>query len=307
MRKLVKSSNNPIITPEQGQPWEIGGTFNPGAISSDGAVHLLYRAVDSNRVSRLGYACSQDGKNISSRLKTPVLEPSGEWEEYGCEDPRITPVDGMFYVTYTAFSRRGTRVALSSTTDFTHFKKHGIIGPDYNDKDCVLFPEKINGQIALLHRIESKVQIAYFDSLEALTNSRDFWGNYLRHFDDFEVIRPRFLWERRKVGTGPPPIKTDRGWLVIYHGVSDEAVYRAGALLLDLDNPTRVIARTRDPILEPEMEFERVGVVPNVVFPDGAVLHRGELVVYYGGADRVCCSASVPAAEFLDELEKEPS
>jgi predicted GH43/DUF377 family glycosyl hydrolase len=303
--RLTRYHGNPIITPEHGQPWETGGTFNPAAVDADGATHLLYRAVDTNRISRLGYARTFDGTQIVSRSANPVLEPSAEWEEFGCEDPRITQIDGTFHVTYTAYSHRGTRVALASTEDFQHFKKHGIVGPDRNDKDCVLFPERINGKMALLHRIKSKIQIAYFDSFDELEDSHKFWDDYLKHFQDFEIIRPKFLWERRKVGTGPPPIKLDSGWLVLYHGVSIERIYRTGALLLDLDEPKKIIARTETPILEPEMEFERKGVVPNVVFPDGAVIHGGELLVYYGGADRVCCVASAPLDEFLDELKKE--
>lgn len=305
MLRLTRYHGNPIITPEHGQLWETGGTFNPAAVDADGATHLLYRAVDINRVSRLGYARTFNGTEIINRSANPVLEPSAEWEEFGCEDPRITQIDGTFHITYTAYSHRGTRIALASTVDFQHFKKYGIVGPDHNDKDCVLFPERINGRIALLHRIQSKIQIAYFETFEELQNSREFWNDYMKHFRDYEIIRPKFPWERRKVGTGPPPIKLDSGWLVIYHGVSIERIYHAGALLLDLDDPTKIIARTKTPILEPEMEFERRGVVPNVVFPDGAVIHGGELLIYYGGADRVCCLASAPLDEFLDDLRKE--
>jgi predicted GH43/DUF377 family glycosyl hydrolase len=305
LRKLTRCGGNPVITPDDGQGWEVGGTFNPAAATADGVIHLLYRAVDAQGTSRLGYARSYDGEDVSSRSAKPVLEPSASWEEFGCEDPRITRLNGRFYVTYTAYSQRGPRIALASTEDFSHFKKHGIVGPDVNDKDCVLFPETIDGRVALLHRIEWRIQVAYFESLEALENSRDYWGKYLRNFDEFEVIRPRFYWETRKVGAGPPPIRTPKGWLVIYHGVSAERVYRVGGLLLDLDNPRRVIARTREPILEPEAEFERLGVVPDVVFPNGAVVREGELFVYYGGADRVCCVASVPMDEFLEELVSE--
>ncbi len=307
MLKLTRRHNNPILTPDHGQAWEVMGTFNPAAISANGAIHLLYRAVDANRISRLGYACTLNGTEIFNRHPTPVLEPSAEWEEFGCEDPRITPIEGTFYVTYTAFSGRGPRIALASTQDFMHFKKFGLVGPNRNDKDWVLFPERIDGKIALLHRLESRIQIAYFESFEALENSQSFWNGYVMHFDDFEVIRPRFVWETRKVGTGPPPIKTERGWLILYHGVSIERIYRVGALLLDLDDPRKVIARTQVPILEPDTEFERVGVVPNVVFPEGALVREGELLVYYGGADRVCCAASAPLDDFLCELEKETS
>lgn len=305
LRKLTRYNGNPVITPNDGQEWEVGGTFNPGAAAVDGVIHLLYRAVDGRGTSRLGYARSYDGGKVSTRSVTPVLEPSANWEEFGCEDPRITHLNGSFYVTYTAYSQRGPRVALASTEDFSHFNKHGIVGPDVNDKDCVLFPDAINGKIALLHRIDRKIQIAYFESLEALENPRDYWDSYMRSLEEFEVIRPRFHWEKRKVGAGPPPIKTPQGWLVVYHGVSAERVYRVGALLLDLDNPRRVIARAREPILEPEADFERLGAVPDVVFPNGAVVHQGELFVYYGGADRVCCAASVPFDAFLEELVNE--
>jgi predicted GH43/DUF377 family glycosyl hydrolase len=305
LRRLTRCSKNPVITPEDGQAWEAGGTFNPSAIVTDETIHILYRAVDRNGTSRLGYARSLDGEDISSRSPTPVLQPSTDWEEFGCEDPRITQLNGSFYVTYTAFSKRGPRIALASTRDFTHFNKYGLVGPDLNDKDCALFPETINGKLAMLHRLDGKIQIAYFENLEALKSAHGYWEDYLKHLEDFEVIKQRFPWETLKIGTGPPPIRTEKGWLVIYHGVSKKRVYRVGALLLDLDDPKKVIARTREPILEPETEFEKLGVVPNVVFPDGAIVHEGKLLVYYGGADRVSCAANAPLDEFLEELEKE--
>lgn len=305
MPRLTKYEKNPIIVPRQDSGWETDGTFNPGAVVDGRSIHLLYRAVDASGVSRLGYARTLDGKEVKLRSPEPVLTPSGDWEEFGCEDPRITRLDGTFYVTYTAYSKRGPRLALASTKDLLHFEKHGLVGPDHNDKDCVIFPERINGRVAILHRLKSKVQIAYFESIESLTKSQRFWREYVTHFDDYEVMRAKFPWEERKVGAGSPPIKTERGWLVIYHGVSHEGIYRAGAVLLDLDDPKKVVARTSTPILEPEMDFEKRGVVPNVVFPDGAVVRDGELLSYYGGADRVTCVASAPLDDFLDELEKE--
>ena len=201
--------------------------------------------------------------------------------------------------------RRGPRIALASTQDFTHFKKHGLVGPDQDDKDCVLFPGKVNGKIAILHRLDSKIQIAYFDNLESLNDSQEFWSQYVTHYDDFEIIRSKYPWEEWKVGVGPPPVRTDRGWLVIYHGVNVQRIYSAGAILLDLDEPAKILARTREPILEPEMEFEKRGRIPNVVFPEGAVIQNGDLLVYYGGADRVSCIAKAPLDDFLDDLERE--
>ena len=302
MLKPTRFEGNPIITPRQGHDWEVGGTFNPGAVADGGVVHLLYRAVDSDRISRLAYARTPNGTEIDFRSSDPVLVPSGEWEEFGCEDPRMTDFGGTFYITYTAYSRRGPRIALASTKDFQTFEKYGLVGPNRNDKDCVIFPERINGRIAILHRLMSRVQIAYFEDFHSLVESEEYWKDYVGHVDDYEIIRSTFPWEKKKVGAGPPPIKTNLGWLVIYHGVSIESIYRAGAILLDLDNPSKVLARTKEPILEPKMEFEKYGFVPNVVFPDGAVVLDGVLMVYYGGADKVCCVARVPLDEFLDKL-----
>jgi predicted GH43/DUF377 family glycosyl hydrolase len=300
--KLLKSDKNPIITPRHDTEWEINGTFNPGATNEQGVIHLLYRAVDTNMISRLGYAQTRNGVQIDFRSSKPVLSPSAEWEEFGCEDPRITNIEGQFYITYTAYSRRGPRIALASTKDFHNFQKYGVIGPNYDDKDCVIFPERIDGKIALLHRLQSKVQIAYFEDFGSLTDSQTFWDSYMTHFDEYEVMRSEFSWEKRKIGIGPPPLKTEFGWLVVYHGVSIDNIYRAGAALLDLDDPSKVLARTKRPILEPETEFEKWGIVPNVVFPDGAVIFEGKLMVYYGGADKVCCVASTPFKQLIAKL-----
>ena len=304
MLKLNRAEKEPIITPREGREWEAGGTFNPGAVVHGGGIHLLYRAVQANNISRLGYCQTLNGTEIDIRSSEPVLAPSAEWEEFGCEDPRITNFDGIFYITYTAYSRLGPRIALASTKDFLNFEKHGLVGPDCNDKDWVIFPERIDGRIAVLHRLESKVQIAYFENFESMRDPYGFWKEYLEHLNDYEVMRAKFPWETRKIGVGPPPIRTDLGWLVIYHGVSIENIYRAGAALLDLDDPSKVLARTEEPILEPEMDFEKHGVVPNVVFPDGAVVRERDLMVYYGGADKVSCVASAPFDEFLGELTK---
>ena len=305
MLKLTRFNRNPILTPREDQSWEADGVFNPGAVSAAGAIHLLYRAVDANRVSRLGYARTVNGTDFTFRSSRPILEPSADWEEFGCEDPRIARLDSVFFVTYTAFSRRGPRIALASTKDFTYFDKHGLVGPDQEDKDFVLFPERVNGKVVMLHRLDSKIQIAYFDNLAALTDSREFWSSYVTHVKDFEVIGPKYPWEEWKVGVGPSPIRTDRGWLVLYHAVSVQRVYRVGAVLLDLDEPTKILARTSEPILEPETEFEKRGIVPNVVFPSGGVIVDGDLLIYYGGADRVSCVAKTAIGDFLDELEKE--
>jgi len=227
---------------------------------------LLYRAVDAHGISRLGYSRTQNGIKVDLRSRDPVFEPSAQWEEHGCEDPRITNFDGTFYITYTAFSRRGPRMALASTRDFVNFEKYGLVGPDCDDKDWIIFPERIDGRIAMLHRPESREQIAYFESFESIRDPQEFWKKYLERLSEYEVMRGKYSWEEKKIGVGPPPIRTDLGWLLFYHGVSMDRIYPAGAPLLDLHDPSKVLARAAQPILEPEMNFEKSGVVPNVVF-----------------------------------------
>jgi predicted GH43/DUF377 family glycosyl hydrolase len=304
--RLIRSPKNPIIEPRPGIAWEIKATFNPGAATNGEVIHILYRAVDEHNISSLGHATTTDGETIVGRSLEPVLAPVGSWEELGCEDPRITAFDGGFYVFYTAYSRRGPRVALASTTDFRSYERYGVVGPDHDDKDAALFPQLIGGKFAVAHRIEPNIEVAFFDSIKQMerVSQNPYSKNYLKRIEAHTIMKPKWKWEEKKVGIGPPPIRTDAGWVVIYHGVDSNTVYRVGAALLDLENPHRVIARTPEPILEPEEKFEVVGVVPNVVFPEGAVVVKDELKVFYGGADRVCCVASVPVRLLLESLEQ---
>ena len=284
--------------------WECIATFNPGAVRTEEVTHILYRAVDANKISSLGYAAAKDDNTIVHRSTEPVFAPVGTYDELGCEDPRITFFDGRYYVFYTAYSHRGPRVALAATTDFRNFERYGVVGPDYDDKDAALFPKLIDGKFAVMHRIEPNIEVAFFESIPQMerVSQNPYSENYLKRIKANTVLRPLNKWEQQKVGIGPPPIQTDIGWLVIYHGVDSNTVYRAGAALLDLEDPRRVIARTQEPILEPEEYFERNGTVPNVVFPEGAVVTNDELKVFYGGADRVCCVASIPIKLLLEAL-----
>jgi predicted GH43/DUF377 family glycosyl hydrolase len=303
--KLIRSSLNPIIQPRPGLQWEGKSTTNPGVVRHEGVTHILYRAIDERNRSSLGLATTLEGENILERTDEPVFAPTEPCEEYGCEDPRITMLEGTFYMLYTAYSRIGPRIAAASTSDFRSFTRYGIVGPDYNDKDSALFPERINGRLAAAHRIEPNIEIAFFDHVKKLDRvpHNPFSKGYLKRIEANVIMKPEQKWEAQKVGIGPPPIRTDVGWLVIYHGVDANTIYRAGAALLDLENPCRVISRTPEPILEPEMDFERVGVVPNVVFPEGAVVQDGQLMVYYGAGDRVCCVAHVSLKELMESLE----
>jgi predicted GH43/DUF377 family glycosyl hydrolase len=274
----------PILKPVAYHPWESRYVFNAGVVYHNGLVHMLYRAMGEDGISRLGYAVSADGLNFY-RLDQPVLVPATPWESRGVEDPRITRIGERFYVLYTAYSEHGVRVSMASTTNFITWIRHGILLPDEDNKDAALFPEKINGRYAMLHRRPPDIWLAYSEDLI--------------HWTDHQVImRPRpGTWESWKIGAGAPPIRTPWGWLLFYHGVDEQRVYRLGVALLDLENPARVIRRQETPILSPETTWEQEGQVPQVVFTCGAVEINGLYHVYYGGADAVIGVATVTAEE----------
>jgi predicted GH43/DUF377 family glycosyl hydrolase len=292
--RLERYQGNPILKPVPENKWESGAVFNCAAAYDGSRVHLLYRAIGEYDVyiSRLGYAVSQDGFTFQRR-KEPVLQPEEEYERFGCEDPRMTVIDGTYYVTYTALSNRawsgsGNRVALAKTTDFKTFHKLGIILPGMEDKNAVLFPEKVNGKYVMYHRIVPDIWIAYSDNL------LDWTGHKV-------VMQPRKgMWDDVKIGAGGPPLKTEKGWLLFYHGVDENRVYRLGVALFDLENPARLVARQESPILEPEETWEKEGDIPNVVFTCGAVEKEGRYLVYYGGADTVVGVATVDVEKALD-------
>jgi len=304
-----------VIAPIPAHAWESRATFNPGAIRDGDVVHMLYRAVEGQNYSTIGYAKLDLRGRVMERRSDPAISREAPEESKGVEDPRIVKLDGRYYVFYTAYDSKVARVALASTTDFARFRKHGPIGPDPQlllrtlnlrwDKDAMVFPERIGGQVLYIHRIEPSVQFAAFDSIDQLIHPPPgYWEKHLQDIDKHTVLRPKFEWEKQKVGAGPPPIRTDDGWLLIYHGVDRGSVYRAGAALLDLENPTRVLGRLPCPLLEPEREYEKVGDVPNVTFPEGAVVVEDDLLIYYGAADKVVGLARIGLSDLLAELKR---
>jgi predicted GH43/DUF377 family glycosyl hydrolase len=240
-----------------------------------------------------------------SRHPEPLIAREHEYEKQGIEDPRIARIDDRYYIVYTGYDAASCRVCMASTGDITHVQKHGVIIPDVWDKDAMLFPEPVNGKLILMHRVEPNIQLAQFDDIEHLLGATAaYWEAHFAHLDDHTIMRPLYAWEAEKIGGGAPPIKTNEGWVVIYHGVDRKSVYRAGVALLDLDNPFRVIARLPQPILEPEQDYEKRGDVPNVVFPEGALVDGDRLMVFYGGADKVIGLAVADLNELLHELKK---
>ena len=323
--KLKRYEGNPIIEP-RGDGWEAVATFNCAAIYKDGKIHVLYRAVGDydHYAASLGYAVFDENLNLLERPEEePIFGPDIELWEMSIEDPRLTEVEGELYMTYVvtptpyppgAVRRRlgipepgergAARTALAKVENFRQFARLGIITPyDADERDVVLFPERIQGKYAAIHRPSNWIGPGY------PVEQPSIWFAFLdglpgRMYDHKVVMGPEQPWEGKKIGAGPPPIKTEAGWLLIYHGVDPDHVYRAGAALLDLEEPWKVIARTSEPILEPEEPYEVEGDVPNVVFPEGVVVIGEELLVFYGAADKVCCVASVGLDELIECLQK---
>jgi predicted GH43/DUF377 family glycosyl hydrolase len=302
-KHIKRFPGNPIIAPRPGLDWEAKGTLNPAAIEIDKKIHLLYRAVSNNNISTLGYACSRDGLSIDERSDTPIYSPRESFERMGCEDPRLVAIGKRIYMTYTGYDGTTPRVSVSSIDikDFLAkrwelWSKPEAITPEHvDDKDAVILPEPIKGKYLILHRIQENVCADYISSLDF---SKE------RVTECIEIINPRRgMWDGGKVGIAAPPLKTKNGWLVFYHGVSWSTTYRIGAVLLDLDDPTIVRARTAIPLFEPEEEYERKGVVPNVIFPCGIVLRGATIYMYYGAADLVIGVATVKLATLLRMLK----
>ena len=322
VRVLKRHHANPILKPKAGNGWENDATFNPAAIHLDGKIHLIYRAIGENGVSVFGYASSKDGINIDERLDYPIFALShplkiakrkpalknvyvsgGSWA--GCEDPRITRIGNRIYMTYVMFdgwNPPGVGMTSISVKDFCSkvwkWKKPMFISkPGQIQKNWMVFPEKINGKYAVLHSITPKISIEYVDSLQ----------------DDKLTIESMKMpgvdehrWDNIVRGAGAPPLKTKHGWLVLYHAMDkrDPNKYKVGAMLLDHNDPTKILHRCKHPILEPDAHYENNGAKAGVVYVCGAVIKDNLLLVYYGGADSVVCVASENLDEFLEDLTK---
>ena len=284
---LTRHPDNPILEPIAGHAWESRTVFNCGVINHGDEIVLIYRAQGTdNNTSRLGYAVSRDGVNFE-RLADPVFVPETPDEVNGVEDPRLTPLDGRVQMLYTAWSEGNIQVARASTTDFKTWERHGIVIPGPDNKDAALFPRKVNGRYCAFHRIPSSMWLAWSDDLET-------WGDYQRILDP----RPG-CYDDLKLGAGGPPIETEAGWLVIYHGVDRNKVYCLGVALVNLDDPSKVLNRPKEPILVPEEPWELVGDVPNVVFTCGTAELNDKYYVCYGGADNVIALATAPKDDLL--------
>lgn len=309
---LSRVEENPILQPVAEHAWESKYVLNCGAVTIEGITYLLYRAYGEDSISRIGLAKSSDGIHISERLSYPVFEPAVEEESKGCEDPRIVVIDNRVYMLYTAFSHIAAQIAIASIgiEDFLNhrwerWERHGQPFSGYADKDAVLFPEKFNGKHVMYHRIEPSVWISFSETLDAPWPRK---GHKI-------LTGPRsgVAWDGVKVGAGAQPLKTKYGWLLIYHGVDFAHVYRLGVMVVDVNDPAKIIYRSPNAILEPVKTYE-VGEygkswIPNVVFTCGAVSRQDkkvldvedEIIVYYGAADTVICAATARVGDLIPE------
>ena len=301
MRKefVTRYEGNPILT-KADVPYKVETVHNAGVVKHNGQYIMLFRSHLDNGRSIIGKAVSGDGFNFtveSEPFMTPAKEGDfAEYEAFGVEDPRINPLEGAYYITYSAYSKHGVRIGLAKTTDFVTIERVAFITQaDY--RNTVLFPEKINGRYVKLDRPHSDISpwaiwIAY--------------SSDLRHWGDSKVImKPvTYHWDEMKIGPGAPPIKTDKGWLNIYHGVyptMDGSVYRLGVCLHKLDDPSVILGVSDRWILTPEDPWELVGYVHNVVFTCGAVPEDdGTLKLYWGAADTVMCAGTAVIDELVD-------
>ena len=359
---MVKIKRKLFMSPSD-HDWEARAVLNPSVVrDKKGVEHMFYRAVAKNWISCVGYARVINGK--IERFDEPVLKPTKDYESKGIEDPRVTKIGNVYYMLYTAFDGRDARIAYAVSKNLRDWEKKGVISPNISvgearrlvrikkyrdkwkhqeiegsrislwDKDAVLFPEKIDGKFVMLHRFLPDVQIVKFRSFSDLKKD-SFWRRYVENLSEGEdkiSLYRRYDWEGEHIGAGAVPIKTKRGWLLIYHGVelvgketmgyyfhkwwSDftrhvpkfrrkrlPLIYHAGAALLDLKKPEEEIARLARPLFSPKYDWEKEGDINDVVFPEGAVVEGDKLKIYYGCADSRIGIASLSLKELLGELK----
>jgi len=326
--------------------FENEGVLNPGAIEVNGIIHIFYRAVHKGNFSSIGHCRLFNPLSVLDRSETPLLIPQFEYESHGIEDPRIVKIEDLYYLTYTAYDGLNALGALAVSSDLIHFEKKGIMVPQisydefkqltgskyeinkkyirYNDnhgntehygkkvliwdKNVIFFPERINGKLYFLHRIKPEIQIASINEISDLTH--EYWSDYLLHFDEHILLTSKYSHEISYIGGGCPPIKTEKGWLLIYHSVHDTLggyVYSACAALLDLENPCVEVARLPYPLFSPDHKWELIGEVNNVCFPTGAIVQDEILYIYYGAADEQIACASIHLESLLNELLLNPA
>ncbi len=322
-----RTTQNPLIKPTTTDLWRAGATFNPSPAMVGKCVHLIFRAVTEPRpaalstgattqflFSTIGQATSPDGVTFSE--VTPLITPQEIWERYGCEDPRVTYINGTYYIFYTALSRfpfsaDGIRVAVALSKDLKTIQERHLVTP-FNAKAMTLFPEKIGGKLTAVLTVHtdnppSKTALIQFDTPEQMWSEK-YWHEWYARSDEWAFNLKRSSDDRVEIGS--TPLKTPAGWLIFYSHIRNyysehKKIFGIEAVLLDLKNPRKIIGRTHGSLLVPEETYERYGTVPDVVFPSGALLVGDKVRIYYGAADTVCAAAEVSLTDLIATMQGE--
>ncbi|MBY9005993.1 MAG: winged helix-turn-helix domain-containing protein [Candidatus Lokiarchaeota archaeon] len=335
---MVKVRKEGVLIESTELEFENQAVLNPSVVQIRDTLHIFYRAVREGNFSSIGYCRLKGPKKIMFRKKKPIIFPEFEYEKHGIEDPRVVKLGEIYYLFYTGYDGKNALICYAISKDLRNWEKKGIISPTITydeaedcfraskvkekyfffesyfkdtvgpdvllwEKDAFIFPKKFNNQFGLVHRIYPDIQIIYFNEFKNLTN--DYWKNYLRHLGDHVILEPKYGFESRNIGAGAPVIETKRGWLMIYHSVEDTnkgKTYNASAALLDLNDPTKEIARLKEPLFYPTEDYEIFGDVDNVIFPSGTAIFGNRLYIYYGAADKRIAVASLNLEELLHEL-----
>ena len=318
---VKRSEENPILVPNENHYWEEFASFNLCPIKQDKNIFGFYRAISASDVlktphqtSIIGITRSEDGIHFEER--TPFITPEEEWEQIGCEDPRVTFFEGKYYIFYTALSKyplgpEGIKVAVAISTDLKKVEERHFVTP-FNAKAMTLFPERINGKITVIFSAHTdsppaKTVFAQVEKMEELW-SPSFWEKWNEKIDEHTIDLRRNEYDHTEVGA--PPIKTEYGWLLIYSHIQNyfsspenlDRIFGIEAILLDFNNPKKIIGRTTGPILVPEEAYELSGYIANVIFPSGALLKEDVLTIYYGAADTTACSANINLKDLIESI-----
>ncbi|MGV3696107.1 glycoside hydrolase family 130 protein [Flavobacterium sp.] len=338
---MVNVKKEGILLEKTDLPFESEGVLNPGVIQEGNDVHIFYRALNKGNRSTLGY-CRLDGPlKVAQRNEEPIIIPQFDFDSQGVEDARVVKIESVYHITYTSYNGKNALGTLATSTDLKKWENTRIIVPqityeEFNwiaqfnryitekyqyfylkhkpeseleksmllwDKNVVFFPRKVHGQYCFFHRILPEIQLVRVNSLEDLT--KEYWHDYFLTIDKHVILSPKYPHEISYIGGGCPPIETEEGWVVIYHGVHDVEtghVYTACAALLDIDNPSIELSRLPYALFTPDLDWEITGVVNNVVFPSGTSLFGDTLYVYYGAADKLIGTASMSLKELVAEL-----
>jgi predicted GH43/DUF377 family glycosyl hydrolase len=339
MPKSLKVKRLGVILEPTENSFESEAVLNPGCYQDGKFVHLFYRAIDKDLRSCIGYAKLKGPTKVIERWKKPIINREYDYESRGVEDPRIVKINDTFYLFYVAHDGKNAVTAYAISHSPTKFKKMGIITPQltyyeaegmlkktqlkdayffhaslYREragddilfwaKDTFLFPKKINGKFYLITRVLPDIQIVAFNSFEELTI--DFWKNYFQNLSKYVILENKHWFETRHIGGGCPPVETKDGWIFIFHAVEESnrgRVYHTCAALLKRENPFKVIGRLHEPLFSPEENWEKFGLVPNVVFATGTAVFNEKLYIYYGAADKRIAVVSVNINELLEEMQ----